>query len=391
MTDPIVIAGSGLAGYTLARELRKRDKDVPITVISRDHAGFYSKPMLSNALSKQQPAASLVMKLPEAMARELNATVIAHTTLVRIDAASQKLRVHDGVAESVVGYHALVLALGSDPVQLSLEGDGAPDVLSVNDLDDFERFTARLGDVARVAVLGAGLIGCEFANDLLSRGVTPTLVDPAPHPLAALLPPAAAAVFRKRLEAAGAVFRLKRMAKRIDRAGTGYRITLDDGSTTDAELVLSAVGLRPRIAVAQAAGARVGRGIQTDAFLETSLPNVYAIGDCAEVAGVVRPYVMPIMHQARALAASLTGTRTELAYPAMPVTVKTPACPATVYLPGTAAQGTWEFEELQDGLQGLMRLDAKSPMPDGFVLLGPAATARRQSLTAQMAALPSAH
>lgn len=377
---PIVIAGSGLAGYTVARELRKLDKDTPLVVLSRDDAGFYSKPMLSNALAGGKTAASLVMKPAEAMAAELAADVRPRCELRAMDPAARTVTLAGG---EELHYRDLVLALGADPIRLPLDGDGAADeVLSVNDLDDYARFAGRLQGVRSIAILGAGLIGCEFANDVLARGIAPTLVDPAPGPLARLLPPEAGAWLQRRLEAAGVAFRFGVAATRVERsAAGGYALTLGDGSMLAADLVLSAIGLRPRTTLARAAGLAVNRGIVVDRRLATSAAHVRAVGDCAEVEGLTLPYVMPIMQQARALAATLAGTPTELRYPAMPVVVKTPACPTVVCPPAPDAQGAWRVEAGGDALQA--RFTDEDGRLLGFALMG-SATAQRQALAAQV-------
>lgn len=377
---PVVIVGSGLAGYTVARELRKLDKHTPLFVVSRDHAGFYSKPMLSNALAGGKTAATLLMKAAEKMAAELPAFVHTHRELRAIDTAARRVEFADG---TTLAYRDLVLALGADPIRLPLAGDGAEDgVLSVNDLDDYARFAERLEGVTSVAILGGGLIGCEFANDLLARGVAPIVIDPAPGPLSRLLPPEAGAFVRERLEAAGVRFRFGVAATRVDRAGSGGMVlTLDDGSTLAAGLVLSAIGLRPRTALARAAGLAVNRGIVVDRRLAASAPHVHAVGDCAEVEGHTLPYVMPIMQQARALAATLAGTPTDVAYPAMPVIVKTPACPAVVCPPPPAATGQWQVERTEEALTARF-VDAQGRLL-GFALMG-SATSQRQALAAQV-------
>jgi len=379
--SPVVIVGSGLAGYSVARELRKLDKATPLVILSRDHAGFYSKPMLSNALAGKKTVATLVMKPAAKMAEELPATVRARTLVKQIDTISQTVLLADGEA---IGYRDLVFALGADPIRLPLEGDGAPDTLSVNDLDDYARFAERLEGVSAVAILGGGLIGCEFANDLLARGIVPTVIDPAPGALSRLLPPAAGAWLRERLEAAGARFRFGVAATRIDRSGSGYVLDLTDGSRIEAGLVLSAIGLRPRTDLAREAGLAVNRGIVTDRWLATSAAHVHALGDCAEVEGHTLPYVMPIMQQARALAATLAGTPTALVYPAMPVVVKTPACPTVVCPPPMSASGEWSVQSTADALEA--RFQAADGTLLGFALMG-SATSQRQALAATVPGL----
>ena len=378
---PVVIVGSGLAGYTLARELRKLDKQTPLVILSRDHAGFYSKPMLSNALAGKKTAATLVMKPAAKMAEELPATVRTHAVVTRVDTIGQTVLLADGES---IAYRDLVFALGADPIRLPLEGDGAADVLSVNDLDDYARFAERLENVATVAILGGGLIGCEFANDLLARGIVPTVIDPAPGALSRLLPPAAGGWLRERLETAGVRFRFGVAATRIDRHANACALSLTDGSRIEAGLVLSAIGLRPRTDLAREAGRAVNRGIVTDRLLATSAPRVHALGDCAEVEGHTLPYVMPIMQQARALAATLAGTPTAVLYPAMPVIVKTPACPTVVCPPPMAVAGEWSVDATADALEA--RFHAVDGTLLGFALMG-SATSRRQALAATVPGL----
>ncbi|NTV11676.1 MAG: FAD-dependent oxidoreductase, partial [Zoogloea sp.] len=346
MPAPILILGSGLAGYNLAREFRKLDKTTPLVIVSRDDAGFYSKPMLSNALAGNKTAASLVMKSADKMAEELNARILPRTAATDIDAAAGSVTLDNG---ETIAYRDLVLALGADPVRLPLAGDGAADVLSVNDLDDFARFAARLEGACRVAILGGGLIGCEFANDLLARGIAPTIVDLGAWPLSRLLPEEGGRWLRESLEAAGVCFRSGVSTTAVNRSGKGYAVELSDGSTLEADLVLSAVGLRPRTTLAAAAGLTVNRGIATNRLLATSAPNIHALGDCAEVEGLSLPFVMPIMQQAKSLAATLAGKPTQVCYPAMPVIVKTPAAPTVVCPPPVGAQGEWSIGSEHDG------------------------------------------
>lgn len=380
MTAPILILGTGLAGYNLAREIRKLDKSVPLALVSRDDAPFYSKPMLSNALAGGKSAAALVMKTAERMAEELDARILPRRQVMAIDTAARQVSLDDG---EVLAYRDLVLALGADPIRLPLDGDAAAEVLSVNDLDDFARFSARLEGARRVAILGGGLIGCEFANDLLARGIEPTVFDPSPWPLGRLLPGEAGAFFQAGLEAAGVAFRMGTSATGVDRQGAAYRLRLSDGGVAEADLVLSAVGLRPRIALAEAAGLKVGRGIITDSQLMGRAPGVFAIGDCAEVAGLSLPFVMPIMQQVRALARTLTGTPTAVSYPAMPVLVKTPVLPTVVAPPPAGVAGEWVVTQPEGGLEALFLMpDGKAA---GFALLG-TATRRKQALAADLPA-----
>jgi rubredoxin-NAD+ reductase len=372
-SQPIVIIGSGLAGYTVIRELRKMDKDVPITLITREPGYFYSKPMLSTAFANSKLAEQLISSSSEAMAEQLNLTVLGNTDVHSIDAQARLLHTSNGE----VAYSKLVLALGADQIQLQLEGTAADAVMTVNDLEDYARFREAIEGRKRVAILGAGLIGCEFANDLTLGGYSVDVIDLAPHALGRLLPEAAATALEEKLSAAGVRWHFATTAQSIDVDGDAIQITLANGSAIETDVVLSAVGLRPRIQLARAAGIKTGLGIEVNRQLQTNLDSIYAIGDCAETEGLVLPYVMPIMQAARALAPILLGQAAALQYPAMPVMVKTPAYPIVVSPPAKGAEGQWNNTKVEGGMQCLFESSGGQLL--GFALLG-AATAERAAL-----------
>ncbi|HBU28327.1 MAG: pyridine nucleotide-disulfide oxidoreductase [Thiobacillus sp. GWE1_62_9] len=376
---PIVIVGSGLAGYTLLKEIRKRDAATPVTLVTADDGAFYSKPNLSNALTAGKTAAALAGASAEKMATDQNATVLTHTRVTAIDPQRQRIHTDGGELE----YSKLVLALGADPFPHGLSGSGAGDVLAVNDLADYAAFRSALDGKKRVTVLGGGLIGCEFANDLVHAGFAVDVVHLGAWPLERLLPVEAGQRLADSLAALGVHWHFGRTGKSVDAIADGYRVVLDNGDVVEADVVLSAIGLRPRTQLAQAAGIPAGRGIQTNRLLETGVNNVYAMGDCAEVEGLNLPYVQPLMVQARALAATLTGTPTPVAYPAMPVMVKTPAHPVAVLPPKIGASGGWKVECSDTGVCALHTDDAGRLQ--GFVLTG-SETGRRNTLVKELAA-----
>jgi rubredoxin-NAD+ reductase len=376
--QPVVIVGSGLAGYTVARELRKLDTEAPVLILSADHGGFYSKPMLSNALAAGKSPESILNADAAKMAEQLKMTIRPHSRVTAIERSSNTLVLQDG---EKLSYGQLVLALGADQIRLPLEGSGVEAILSVNDLNDYRRFRDALEGKNEVVILGAGLIGCEFANDLAIAGYRVHLIDISAWPLGRLLPQAGGAFLQNRLEAAGVVFHLGISVQRVERVDGRLHLTLANGGIMETDVVLSAVGLRPRIALAEAAGIKVNRGIVVDRTLQTQDANIYALGDCAEVAGRVLPFVMPIMHAARAIAATLAGTPTPARYPAMPVLVKTPACPAIVSPPDAGVQGEWKTEEDTDGVKALFQ-DVEGNLL-GYALLG-AATKEKNALTPRL-------
>ncbi len=355
---PVVIVGTGLAGYSLAREFRKLDQATPLVLITADDGHSYSKPMLSTGFTKGKTARELSMADPVAMADQLKAVIRTFTKVTGIDTDRRCLQLGD----EELAYSKLVLAWGADVIRPAIAGTGIDQVHSINDLLDYERFREALHGGKRVVIMGAGLIGCEFANDLRNGGYEVDVVALCDTALPGLLPAEAGNAVVRGLEMEGVRFHFGTTVARVDRVDSGVRVVLGNGEVLEADLVVSAIGLKPRIELAQKAGLQVNLGIQVNRALETSAPDVYALGDCAEVDGHVLLYVLPLMACARALAKTLAGERTEVKYGAMPVVIKTPACPVVVAPAPVGAEGQWVVEGEGVDIRALFRA------PDGRLL-----------------------
>jgi rubredoxin-NAD+ reductase len=364
---PVCIIGTGVAGYTLARELRRQKWQGPLLILTADDGRSYSKPLLSTALAQQKDVDGLTMATADRMAVDLQAEIRTHSQVTAIDPEQHTVT----VLGQTVGYTQLVLALGSAPVRLPLTGSGAADVLSVNTLADYGVFRHRMQQARRVAIIGPGLIGCEFANDVLQSGREVSIIGPDAWPVSALLPEPAGRALQYAMAERGAVWHLGTLNGPIERDGDGYQTVLNNGVTVTADLVLSAVGVRPVTALAEQAGLQVARGIVTDRYLQTSAPDVFALGDCAAVDGRNLPYIAPIMAGARALAATLAGQPTPVVYPVMPLAIKTTLHPV-VAVPPQVPGGWWSFEDVPDYTGVVGRYHEPSGALRGFVLTGSA-------------------
>ena len=380
---PIVIIGSGMAGYTLAREFRKLNPDHELLMICADDAVNYAKPTLSNALVGNKAPEQIQLGDAEKMSTQLNMQIQTHTWVKEIHADRHELVTEKDGQQQIQPYSKLVLAVGANPIRLAIAGDGSDDIHVVNSLIDYRAFRENLAKCndKRVVILGAGLIGCEFANDLQNTDHDVTVIDLSPRPLGRLLPAHVAEAFQQSLEQSGIRFVLSTTVEKVTKINDGqdYAVTLANGQTLVADILLSAIGLQPNISLAKTAEIQTSRGVITNSLLETNQTDIFAIGDCAEVNGTLLPYVMPIMQQARALAKTLTGQTTSVHYPAMPVAVKTPAAPLTVLPAPLDVDVNWETEELEDGMLAKAS-DAEGTLR-GFVLLGPTAAKQRLTLT----------
>lgn len=381
MTDPIVIVGSGLAGYAVARELRKLNAERDVLLLSDNHADFYSKPMLSNALSTGKTPEAIINADAVKMASQLDITIRPNCRVFSIDKNSRSITVQD---KEQLCYEKLVLALGADQIRLPLQGNGVRKILTVNDIDDYRHFRSVITGKKKIVIIGAGLIGCEFANDLAAADYQVVVIDIAAQPLGRLLPLEAGEFLRQKLEAIGVLFHFNATVESINQAEEQLHLMLANGETIEADVVLSSIGLKPRVELAEKAGLEINRGIVVNQSLQTSDAHIFALGDCAEVAGKVLPFVMPITHAARALAATLTGNETIVHYPAMPVLVKTPACPTVVSPPEAGKTGQWEITSDEAGVKALFKDNTGRLL--GFALLGKA-VAEKNALTTELPAI----
>lgn len=365
--DPIIIIGTGVAGYTVAREFRKLDKEHALIMISSDDGRNYPKPMLSNALTKGKTADQVAMSDAGKMAETLSATIMTEQTVVNIDRQKRTLILASGEA---IKYHKLVLAVGAEPVRLTLEGDAVDAALSVNNLTDYTVFRRKLATAKHVAIIGAGLIGCEFANDLSNVGIAVSVIGPSDVPMNSLLPKHIASQLQQALANVGVNWYLGTTATAVNAVNGQYEVLLESGESVLADIVVSAIGLKANIALAQAAKLVVNRGIVTDRYLQTSDPDIYAVGDCAEVSGHHLMYIAPILLAAKALAHTLAGAATLVNYPAMPVAVKTPSYPLVICPPPKHVKGLWQIEgdDTAGGIKGLF--SDENDNLQGFVLSG---------------------
>lgn len=392
---PLVIIGAGLAGWTTVREFRKLDTTTPITVISQDSGDFYAKPSLSNAFAQKRLPSQLVSTPADKMVENLQVTLMNHCTVTALDTAQRSITLQrDAQPHSLpttLEYGQLVLAMGAQPLRIPLQGDAATAVQSINALGDFSRFFSAISPDEMgvsssqnhskiILVMGAGLIGCEFANDLALAGHQVHVADPSSRPLSALLPEAPALQLAQALQTLGVHWHWGSTVQRVDhQSSQGLRATLSNGSTLAVDAVLSAVGLRADTSLASAAGLVCERGIVVNAQLQTSAPAVFALGDCAQYASAgarTLPYVMPIMNAAKALAQTLAGKPTALVFPLMPVTIKTPALPIVVSAAASSVAGQWLADTANDGAAGAWRFVDEAGAQRGFVLTG-SQTSRR--------------
>nr|WP_197736999.1 FAD-dependent oxidoreductase [Rhodococcus rhodnii] len=315
-----VIIGGVAAGMSAATRLRRADETMDIVVLERgEHVSFANCGLpyhLGGAIADRE---DLLLQTPQSLYDRFRLDVRVRHTVERIDRAEQVVHVRDSAGETyTLGYDALVVATGAHPVTPPLPGIERAHRL--RDIADLDRIVAALdsGDTPprTAAVLGGGFIGLELAENLTRRGVAVTVVELADQVLAPLDPEMAAPV-RDRLEANGVTVRLGAGAREIG----SDTVVLDTSESIDADLVVSAVGVRPESTLAREAGLEIGErgGIVVDEQLRTSDPAIHAVGDVAEKRDAVSgeqtlvPLVQTANRHGRLVADVVTGRHTSTA------------------------------------------------------------------------------
>ena len=323
----IVIIGAGLAGWHVIDAIRSKDKQVPITLITSDKGDRYHKPMLTMAISQKKSAADLVRATGAEAAIAAEVTLMANTDVSDIDAVSQQLQLVStnrsdpaNTAYATISYDKLVLAMGAHPIfPKSLPQDL---VWHVNHIERFGQLQQKLATGSQhVAIVGAGMVGTEIAEDLLKAGHKITLIDLNNAPLAQMLPAKATARIAKAVESQGIQFLggylVTSVTRHDQQLEISYKPLASEGdiespqsSTLIVDHVIASTGLVVDDTLPAAAGIEFNprTGIVVDApTLRTNQANIYAIGDCMSIDGVPCRYVAPLRAQATTIADDILG------------------------------------------------------------------------------------
>lgn len=325
----IVIIGAGLAGWHVIDAIRAKDKDMPITLITADNGDRYHKPMLTMAISQNKRASDLVRATGSDAAKAAQVTLLANTQVTDIDTTTQQLQLiaahrsdPANTDYATISYGKLVLAMGAQPIfPKSLPEDL---VWHVNHIERFGQLQEQLATGSQhVAIVGAGMVGTEIAEDLLKAGHQVTLIDLNDAPLSQMLPPQATARIAQAVKSQGINFLGSTQVIDVIRNNDGkLQVSYESlASATDSataepieplivDHVIASTGLTVDETLPAAAGVEFNRrtGIVVDApTLRTTTANIYAIGDCMSIDGVACRYVAPLRAQAATIADDILG------------------------------------------------------------------------------------
>ncbi len=270
----VVIVGAGAAGNAAAEMLRREGYGGPITVVGPEPDVPYDRPNLSKDYLAGNAPEEWIPLRPREFYEEHRIELLLGVRVTALDPAAQRVTLSDGRS---LDYGALLLATGADPVRLPLPGADLPHVHTLRSLADSRAIIEKAKEAKRAVVVGASFIGLEVAASLRARKVAVTVVAPEERPLERVMGPQLGDFIRGVHEEHGVEFRLGTKPKAFGE----HAVELENGESLPADLVVVGVGVRPNVALAEAAGLDVDKGVLVDEHLQTSAPGVYAAGDIA--------------------------------------------------------------------------------------------------------------
>jgi 3-phenylpropionate/trans-cinnamate dioxygenase ferredoxin reductase subunit len=274
-----LIAGAGLAGAKAAQTLRAEGFDGPLVLIGAENERPYERPPLSKDYLLGKAERETIYVHPQHWYAEHDVDLRLGAAVTRVDAAGHEVSLADG---SRLGYRRLLLATGSSPRRLPVPGAGLDGLLYLRSAGESDRIKAAFQSVSRVVVIGAGWIGLETAAAARAAGLEVTVLEAADLPLLRVLGRQAAQVFADLHREHGVDLRCGvQIAGITGSGGQADGVLLADGSHVKADVIIAGVGITPNSQLAAAAGLETGNGIQVDAQLRSSSPDIYAAGDVA--------------------------------------------------------------------------------------------------------------
>ena len=306
LEDGLVIVGAGTAGWSVAEAVRRHDETVPILLLSSCPANVYHKPELSIAMSRQLDEVSLVRESGQQAAQRLGVTLLSNTSVVGLNPASKQIRTTRGSFQ----YGKLVLAVGSKPAVPSHLPHSS--VWRVNNLEHWSALKNQLSSSAStqksIAVIGAGMVGCEIAEDLLRAGHHVSMINKDKTPVYPLLPEAAGQRLVTALKSLGLnYFGGQEIAEIIVEDSNQQKLVFVSGETLEVNHIIAATGLATDKRLSRLANVEFKGGYVVDPLtLQTSQPDIYALGDCISINGSACRFIEPIRRQADTIAAQLT-------------------------------------------------------------------------------------
>ncbi|OME27146.1 nitrite reductase large subunit NirB [Paenibacillus odorifer] len=304
----LVLVGNGMAGVrTIEHLLKLNPEGYEITIFGSEPYPNYNRIMLSSVLAGGANMSEIIINDLEWYHSQGIKLYMGHT-VTSIDSESRKVYSDKGITAE---YDELILATGSNPFMLPIPGADKEGVIAFRDIKDCQIMQETAGSYKKAIVIGAGLLGLEAARGLLHLGMEVTVVHIHDYIMERQLDEAASVMLRRELEAQGMRFLLHKQSEAILGKKRVRGLLFTDGSTADADLIVMAVGIKPNVELAKKSGVQINRGIIVNDYMETNIPGIFALGECAEHRGIAYGLVAPLYEQGAVLAKRLAGVKVE--------------------------------------------------------------------------------
>lgn len=300
----LVLIGNGMAGVRSIEEILKLAPDqFDITVFGSEPYPNYNRIQLSKVLQGDTEIEDITLNSWQ-WYEDNNILLYPGETVTAIDKENQTVVTNK---ERQVGYDKLIIATGSVPFMLPLPGADKEGVTAFRDIKDCQQMIDYSNQYKKAVVIGGGLLGLEAARGLLNLGMQVDVVHLADYLMERQLDEAAGKLLQKELESQGMNFLLQKQTAEIIGKNRAKGLRFNDGEVVKADLVVMAVGIKPNISLAKENGIPINRGILVNDYLETEVPNIFSVGECAEHREMVYGLVAPLYQQGQAMAKRICG------------------------------------------------------------------------------------
>lgn len=304
----LVLVGNGMAGVRAIEEILSVAKDeFQITIFGAEPHPNYNRILLSKVLQGDTDIKDITLNDWD-WYEENNIQLYTNETVIKVD-TENKTVITD--ADRIQPYDELILATGSVPFILPIPGADKKGVTAFRDIKDTDTMLAASKQYKKAAVIGGGLLGLEAARGLLNLGMDVSVIHLAPYLMERQLDATAGRLLQNELEKQGMTFLLEKQTEEIVGDGRVEGVRFKDGTSIEADLVVMAVGIRPNTALGAESGIPVNRGIIVNDYMQTEIPHIYAVGECAEHRGIAYGLVAPLYEQAKVLAKHMCGIETK--------------------------------------------------------------------------------
>lgn len=370
----LVVVGNGMAGMACLDHILAHKNDFEVTVLSEEPFYNYNRILLSSVLAGEKSMEEIYINTREWYEKN-QINLLLDTKAVDVNPAEKWVATSK---QEKIPYDVLLLATGSNPLIPPIQGTDKNGVYTFRNIADTHKILEACKSVQKAIVIGGGLLGLEAARGILEQGPQVSVIHNMGHLMNVQLDETGGRVLKKEIEKLGIQVFVSKQTEQILGNGHAQGVKFSDGQTLEAEMVVIACGIRPNVELGKKAGLTVNRGIVVNDYMETSDPNIFAVGECVEHRGICYGLVAPLYDQGKVLAATITGNKGPT-YEGSTIASKLKVMGIELFSAGDYKEGDdRDLVLYHDALGGVYKkLVVKEDQVIGTILIGDASDANR--------------